>query len=111
MLNKEFVDDVKEILDEMNVPSGVLSYPLPMCESEFRTALNGGRYLSVLWDLEQAMRATIKYDAEPLISHRDGTELSEKERQMNEGIYEATEHWRDRLWALLGDQNVSLYDE
>ena len=111
MFKSDFVADVKEIMNELNAPSGTLSFPLPMCEEEFRVALNGGRYKAVLWDLDQEMRSTIKYDAPPLIRDEAGTELSEKERQINEGIFDATEYWRDRLWVLLGDQNVSLYDE
>ena len=110
MLNEEFISDVKEIMDELNVPAGTLSYPLPMYESEHRTALDGWKFKSVLWDLDMEMRATNKYDAEPVIKHGDGIELTQLEIDKNNGIYKATEYWRDRLWRLLDDHGVSLDD-
>ena len=99
------------MLDTVATPRATLSFPLPEYDGEFRTAINGSNYRSVLWDLDQEMRTTCKHDAEPMISHHDGIELTDGERKKNSVIYTTTDYWRDRLWSLLGERNLDLWDE
>ncbi len=108
MLDQDIVDRYINklrgaLLKEGPSPSATLSFPLPSCDEEFRTAVNGARYKSVLCDLENDMRATYKYDAPPVDK--------DKPDKWNGAVAEATAYWRDRLFVLLDDMNVSIYDE
>ena len=99
------------ILDKLNTQSATLSFSLPTQDAEFRTAVNGVRFLSVLCDMDNEMRSTLKHDAAPMVTQQDGGELTKKENTENDVIYNTTDYWRDRMWSLLGEQNVGLWDE
>lgn len=63
-------------------------------QEEDRDKLNfmvrGWMYRSVLWDMDQYLRARLKYE-----------ELSEKE-------YEALQQARDKLWELINEEGIDI---
>lgn len=63
-------------------PTGTLSFPLPEYESEFQRASNAGSLSAVLWDLDQAMRAHLKYDGKA-----SADELAQQVRDMIAEVY------------------------
>ena len=109
--SKDFRVMLDQVVDALNPQTATLTFPLPEYDGEFRTAVDGSKFKSVLWDLDQEMRTTCKHDAEPMISHHDGIELTDGERKKNSVIYTTTDYWRDRLWSLLGERNLDLWDE
>ena len=80
----------------------VLEFNLPEEEPEFRTAINGARFMSVLWDLDQEMRSCLKYDAAPMDKNFNDT------TRVN--VSTTTQHWRSRLYALMEEEGVT-FDE
>lgn len=44
------------------MPKVTLTFKMPEEEQEMRTALEGGKYYSVLWELDQFCRSRVKYD-------------------------------------------------
>ena len=46
------------------MPKAVLRFKLPEEQSEFNSALKGGNFKSVLWELDQWLRGKLKYPAE-----------------------------------------------
>jgi hypothetical protein len=45
---------------------GILKFTLPEESPEFETAVNAGKYKSLVWDLDQYLRQQIKYNADNL---------------------------------------------
>lgn len=60
------------------MPKATLAFSLPEEQSEFDTAIQGGRARSALWDIDQACRSLIKH-GEPTPGERD---LAERIRAM-----------------------------
>lgn len=60
------------------MPTATLKFALPEEQSEFDTALQGGRARSALWDIDQACRSLIKH-GEPTPAERA---LAERIRAM-----------------------------
>lgn len=44
------------------MPKGKLEFDLPEEGEEFSSAVNGGEYKAVLWQLDQELRSKIKYE-------------------------------------------------
>ena len=70
----------------------VLEFNLPEENHEFANATNGSKMRSVLWDLDQWMRAKLKYEELP------------------DGQYDAIKQTRDQLRTLLNDENIDIYE-
>lgn len=61
------------------MPTATLKFSLPEEEHEFRTACEGSAAKALLWDIDQACRSILKYEAEP---HEERCKLAEEIRQM-----------------------------
>ena len=70
----------------------VLEFDLPEENNEFANATNGSKMRSVLWELDQWMRAKLKYEELP------------------DGQYDAIKQTRDQLRILLNDENIDIYE-
>jgi hypothetical protein len=70
----------------------VLEFNLPEENHEFANATNGSKMRSVLWELDQWMRAKLKYEELP------------------DGQYDAIKQTRDQLRTLLNDENIDIYE-
>ena len=66
-------------------------------EQESRTAMDGYKWKSVVWDLDQELRKTTKYDNSVL----GGRDVSEIE-------YTVAERYREIIRELLENYNLSL---
>lgn len=61
------------------MPTARLTFSLPEEQDEFRTACEGSAAKALLWDIDQACRSVLKYEAEP---HEERCRLAEEIRQM-----------------------------
>jgi hypothetical protein len=70
-----------------------LKYNLPDEQSEFEDAVNGSKWKTSMWELDQWLRAQYKYmpDAE-----------------YSEAAYNAYEKSRERLFEILNENGLSL---
>ena len=73
----------------------ILKFDMFEDKEAWELAINGPKYQSILWDLDQHLRSITKYGAV------DGKEYNEKEQELVEKI-------RDKLWDLMNDENVGL---
>ena len=61
------------MMDNESTPTMTLTFPLPMYEDDARTALDGGKWKLVAWDMDQHLRSLAKYsDDAVLAGHADG---------------------------------------
>lgn len=74
------------------MPKITVEFNLPEEQSEFDDFNNAGKYYSVLWDIDNYMRARIKYASE------DTPEI----------YSEAIQMVRDELWSLMNQHNLDL---
>lgn len=58
-------------------PKGMLEFPLPEYQKEFNQAINAGSLAGALWDIDQEMRAHLKYDGKA-----SADELAERVRDI-----------------------------
>ena len=70
----------------------ILKYNLPDDQAEFQMAMDAGKMHSVLWDMDQWLRAQIKYAPD----------------EMSQEKYEAFEECREKLHDLMVENNVDL---
>jgi hypothetical protein len=70
----------------------LLEFNLPEENHEFANATNGSKMRSVLWELDQWMRAKLKFEELP------------------DGQYDAIKQTRDQLRILLNDENIDIYE-
>ena len=70
----------------------ILEFNLPDDQIEFDLANNGRNFWSVLWELDQDLRAKTKYAPDDLPQDK----------------YDAYQEIRDRLYELLSEHNVSF---
>ena len=68
----------------------ILKFNLPEEEEDFRLAVDGGKYSACLWELDQHLRSTIKYNSHTL--------------KPNE--YEVYEAIRDKIIELRNQYNI-----
>ena len=61
------------------MPTATLKFTLPEEQEEFRTACQAAALKSLVWDIDQACRSVLKYEAEP---HDERCKLAEEIRQM-----------------------------
>jgi hypothetical protein len=71
----------------------IIEYNLPDEESEFRTAMNGQKYQSCLWEMDQWLRSKLKYD--------------DNLTQEQFDIYQLV---REKLREIINEHTVSLDD-
>jgi molecular chaperone GrpE (heat shock protein) len=74
------------------MPEAILKYNLPEEQDDFELAANARKYYSILWDIDNYMRARIKYASE------DTPEI----------YSEAIQMVRDELWSLMNQHNLDL---
>jgi hypothetical protein len=67
-----------------------LTFSLPEEEYEYSNAVEGAKMRSVLWDLDQWLRAKLKYE------------------ELTDGKYDAFKETRDHLRSLLVEENIDL---
>jgi hypothetical protein len=70
----------------------ILEFNLPDDQVEFDLANNGRNFWSVLWELDQDLRAKTKYAPDDLPQDK----------------YDAYQEIRDRIYELLSEHNVSF---
>jgi hypothetical protein len=63
-----------------------------------RTALDGYKWKLAMWDLDQLLRSTTKYNVS-LLKHNE---------QASEAEYEVAEKLREKIRDILGDHNLGL---
>jgi hypothetical protein len=64
-----------------------------------RTALDGYKWKLAMWDLDQLLRSTTKYDVS----------LLKPTEQASETEYEVAEKLREKIRGILGEYNLDLY--
>jgi hypothetical protein len=74
------------------MPKATITYDLPEEQDDFDFANNGGKFYSVLWELDQYLRNKVKYPAED--AHEEYTNAMEAARQ--------------ELWNLLESYHLDL---
>lgn len=74
------------------MPKGILEFNLPRENGEFTNAVNGVKYLLVLWEMDNHLR----------------TELEYKEDGSSDGEYKLMEKLRKKLYEFMKDHGVSL---
>ena len=67
-------------------------------QDDARTALDGSKWKMAMWDLDQLLRSTTKYDVS-LLKHNE---------QASEAEYEIAEKIREEIGRILGDYNLNL---
>jgi len=67
-------------------------------QEEVRTALDGYKWKLAMWDLDQLLRSTTKYDAS-LLNHN---------QQASEAEYEVAEKLREEIRRILENYNLNL---
>jgi hypothetical protein len=67
-----------------------LSFTLPEEDHEYSNAVNGSKMHHILWDVDQFLRAKMKYE------------------ELSDGQYDAFKETRDHLRRLLNDDNIDL---
>lgn len=67
-----------------------LTFNLPEENQEYLNALQGAQLKSILWDVDQWLRAKMKYE------------------ELSDGQYDAFKETRDHLRRLLNDENIDL---
>jgi hypothetical protein len=67
-----------------------LTFNLPEEDHEYSNAVDGSKMRSVLWDLDQWLRAKLKYE------------------ELTDGQYDAYKATRDELRRLLIEENVDI---
>ena len=65
-----------------------------------RVALDGYKWKLAMWDLDQLLRSTTKYDAS-LLNHNE---------RASEAEYEVAEKLREEIRTILGEYNLNLDD-
>ncbi len=70
----------------------ILEFNLPEENHEFANATQGSKMRSVLWELDQWMRAKLKFEDLP------------------DGQYDGIKQTRDQLQILLQDENIDIYE-
>jgi hypothetical protein len=74
------------------MPKAILEFNLPEENEEFLTAQNGGKYHSVIWNLDQGLRSALKYNSD----------------SYDEKTLEQLQKVRDRIHELLSEYDLSL---
>jgi hypothetical protein len=69
-----------------------LEYNLPDDAEDFETAVNASKMYSILWEMDQWLRANTKYAPD----------------DMSEDTYKAYEKCREMLRELMSDNNISF---
>lgn len=67
-----------------------LDFDLPEDKYEYSNAINGSKMRSILWDVDQWLRAKMKYE------------------ELSDGQYDAFKETRDHLRRLLIEENIDL---
>lgn len=73
-----------------SVARATLTFYLPDEADEFRSALHGGQFKSVLWSLDQHLRNRIKHE------------------ELSGAVHDALQQTRDELHAMLREHGCSL---
>ena len=67
-----------------------ITFTLPEEEEEYRNAIEGAKMRAILWDVDQFLRAKMKYE------------------ELNDGQYDAFKETREHLRRLLIEENIDL---
>jgi hypothetical protein len=70
----------------------ILEFDLTEEQAEFDFAINGSKYHSILWDLDNHLRGLIKYAPDT----------------QSEDTYKALQETRDKLHEMLKEENIEL---
>ena len=67
-----------------------ITFTLPEEEEEYRNAIEGAKMRAILWDVDQFLRAKMKYE------------------ELSDGQYDAFKETREHLRRLLIEENIDL---
>ena len=67
-----------------------ITFTLPEEEEEYRNAIEGAKMRVILWDVDQFLRAKMKYE------------------ELSDGQYDAFKETREHLRRLLIEENIDL---
>jgi hypothetical protein len=67
-----------------------ITFSLPEEDHEYRNAVDGAKMRSILWDIDQWLRAKLKYE------------------DLTDGEYDAFKQTREELRKLLIEENIDL---
>lgn len=67
-----------------------ITFTLPKEEHEYRNAIEGAKMRVILWDVDQFLRAKMKYE------------------ELSDGQYDAFKETREHLRRLLIEENIDL---
>lgn len=67
-----------------------ITFTLPEEEHEYRSAIEGEKMRAILWDVDQFLRAKMKYE------------------ELSDGQYDAFKETREHLRRLLIEENIDL---
>ena len=67
-----------------------ITFTLPEEEEEYRNAIEGAKMRAMLWDVDQFLRAKMKYE------------------ELSDGQYDAFKETREHLRRLLIEENIDL---
>ena len=67
-----------------------ITFTLPEEEDEYRNAIEGAKMRVILWDVDQFLRAKMKYE------------------ELSDGQYDAFKETREHLRRLLIEENIDL---
>lgn len=70
----------------------ILEFTLPEEQVEFDCAVDGVKWMSAMWDLDQYLRNKIKYESE----------------EMSEDTFKAIEQCREKLHEILNEEGLKL---
>lgn len=74
------------------MPKAILEFNLPEDQQDFDLAISGSKFWSVLWELDQSLRAKTKYAPDSLPQDK----------------YDAYQEIRDELRELMSNSNLSF---
>ena len=70
----------------------IIEFTLPEEQVEFDCAVDGVKWMSAMWDLDQYLRKKIKYESEG----------------MSEDTFKTIEECRERLYEILNEEELKL---
>jgi len=70
----------------------ILEFTLPEEQVEFDCAVDGVKWMSAMWDLDQYLRNQLKYESEG----------------MSEDTFKAIEKCREKLYEILNEEGLKL---
>jgi hypothetical protein len=92
--------------DEERAPKVTLEFPIPECESELRTALDGWRWKNAVWQIDQWLRQNLKHG--PMEEWIPGFGEPGRRVKLDEDTMEAVQA---KIHLILEEEGLDLWRE